>query len=84
MSKSRFVLNKIAKLIEEGLVNYKDFTNEIINILKSKRDEIVFRLKITSKEETDILTKRIEIIEKKLEDLKKVKKKHKSRKAKRS
>ena len=39
MSKSRFVLDRFAKLIEQGLLNYKDLSEEIINILKSKRDE---------------------------------------------
>ena len=66
MSKSRFVLDKFAKLIEQGLLSYKDLSEEIINILKSKRDEIVFRMKLTSKEEFDILSKRVSILEKKL------------------
>ena len=59
MSKSRFVLDKLAKLFEQGLINYKDLSKEILNILKSKRDEIVFRMRITSKDETDILSKRV-------------------------
>ena len=49
MSKSRFVLDKFAKLIEQGLLSYKDLSDEIINILKSKRDEIIFRMNLTSK-----------------------------------
>ena len=49
MSKSRFVIDKFAKLLEQGLLNYKDLSNEILNILKSKRDEIVFKMKLTSK-----------------------------------
>ena len=67
MSKSRFVLDKFAKLIEQGFVNYKDVSDEIISILKSKRDEIIFKMKLTSKDEFDILSKRVEILEKKLE-----------------
>ena len=59
MSKSRFVFDKFAKILEKGLVNYKDFSEEIINILKSKRDEIIFRMKLASKEEIEILNKRI-------------------------
>ena len=69
MSKSRFVLDKFAKLIEQGLLSYKDLSDEIINILKSKRDEIIFRMQITSKEETDILNKRVENLEKKLNEI---------------
>ena len=71
MSKSRFVFDKFAKLIEQGLINYKDVSDEVISILKSKRDEIVFKMKLASKEEVDVLNKRISILEKKLEEKKK-------------
>ena len=74
MSKSRFVFDKFAKLIEQGLINYKDVSDEVISILKSKRDEIVFKMKLASKEEVDILSKRISILEKKLEEKNKRKK----------
>ena len=84
MSKSRFVIDKFAKLFEQGLLNYKDLSNEILNILKSKRDEIVFKMKLTSKEETEILLKRIEKIEKKIEKLENTNLKKKVKKAKRS
>ena len=69
MSKSRIVIDKFAKLFEQGLLTYKDLSNEILNVLKSKRDEIVFKMKLTSKEETEILVKRIEKIEKKIKKL---------------
>ena len=69
MSKSRFVLDKFAKLIENGLVNYKDISDEILNILKSKRDEIVFKMKLTSKDEFDVLSKRVENLENKIKKL---------------
>ena len=84
MSKSRFVIDKFAKLFEQGLLNSKDLANEILNILKSKRDEIVFKMKLTSKDETDILNKRVEKLEKKVEILEKLKKKRKIKQAKRS
>tara|TARA_B110000238_G_scaffold98099_1_gene106814 strand:+ start:451 stop:705 length:255 start_codon:yes stop_codon:yes gene_type:complete len=71
MRKSKFVINKLAELFEQGLISYKDLSSEILNILRSKRDEIVFKMKLTSKEETDILIKRIENLEKKIENLEK-------------
>jgi|TARA_B110000971_G_C19530684_1_gene285825 hypothetical protein len=74
MTKSKFVIDKLSKIFEQGLISYKDLSSEIFNILKSKRDEIVFKMKLTSKEETDILIKRVEILEKKLQK-KSVKKK---------
>ena len=66
MRNSKFVLEKLASLLEKGLVSSKDIGNEIMNILKSKRDEIVFRMKLTSKDEFEILSKRVENLEKKL------------------
>ena len=80
MSKSRFVLDKFAKLIEQGLINYKDVSDEVISILKSKRDEIVFKMKLASKEEVDVLNRRISNLEKKLEEKKKRKKTSKVKK----
>ena len=74
MSKSRFIFDKFAKLIEQGLISYKDISDEIISMLKSKRDEIVFKLKLASKEEVEILNKRVSNLEKKLQDKKKRKK----------
>ena len=71
MSKSKFVIDKLAKLFEQGLISYKDLSSEIVNVLKSKRDEIVFKMKLTSKDETDILIKRVDNIEKKIEKLEK-------------
>lgn len=71
MSKSRFVIDKFAKLFEQGLVSYKDLSSEIINILRSKRDEIIFKMKLTSKEETEIIIKRIDKLEQKINKLEK-------------
>ena len=83
MKKTKFVIDRLAKLVEQGIVNYKDISEDILSILKSKRDEIVFKMKLTSKEETDILSKRIEKLEKKINNLEK-RKKTKSKLAKRS
>tara|TARA_Y100001958_G_C20859082_1_gene298151 strand:+ start:58 stop:306 length:249 start_codon:yes stop_codon:yes gene_type:complete len=67
MKNSKFVFGKITKLLEQGLISSKDLKTELINILKSKRDEIVLKMKLASKDEFDILSKRVEILEKKLE-----------------
>ena len=78
MTKSKFVIDKLAKLFEQGLISYKDLSSEIVNVLKSKRDELVFKMKLTSKEETDILIKRVENLEKTIEKLGKNKLKKKT------
>ncbi len=83
MKNSKFVIEKLAKLFEQGLVSSKDIANEIMTILKSKRDEIVFRMKLTSKDEFEVLSKRVENLEKKIDQLK-ITKKKKTKKAKRS
>ena len=71
MKKSKFVIDKLAKLFEQGLISYKDLSSEILNIFKSRRDEVIFKMKLTSKEETDIIIKRVENLEKKIEKLEK-------------
>jgi len=84
MTKSKFVIDKLAKLFEQGLISYKDLSSEIMNILRSKRDEVVFKMKLTSKEETDILIKRVENLEKKIKNLEKIKSQKKTTKVKKS
>ena len=71
MSKSKFVIDKLAKIFEQGLITSKDFSAELLSLLKSKRDEFVFRMKLTGKEETDILSQRLEKLEKKINTLEK-------------
>ena len=63
MTKSKFITDKLVKLFEQGLISYKDLNNEIFNILKSKRDEIILKLELPTKEEFDILKKRVENLE---------------------
>ena len=76
MKNSKFVFDKLSKIFEQGLITSKDLGSEILSILKSKRDEIVFRMKLTSKEEFEVLSKRVENIEKKVSLLQeKIKKK---------
>ena len=76
MKNSRFIIDKFAKLIEQGLVSSKDLSAEILNIFKSKRDDFVFKMKLTSKDEFDVLSKRVENLENKVRKLE-IKKKSK-------
>ena len=84
MSKSKFATDKLAKLFEQSLVSYKDLSSELLSILRSKRDEIIFKMKLTSKEETEIILKRIEKLEQKIEKLENKKSRKKFKKAKKS
>ena len=83
MKNSKFIIDKFAKLIEQGLITSKDLSSEILNIFKSKRDEFVFKMKLTSKDEFDVLSKRVENLENKISKLE-TKKKKKTKSAKKS
>ena len=83
MKNSKFIIDKLAKLFEQGLISSKDLSSELLNILKSKRDEIVFKMKITSKDEFDILSKRVENLEDKIKKLE-IKKRKKTKLVKKS
>ena len=75
MKNSKLVIDKLSKLLEQGLISSKDIGNEIMTILKSKRDEVVFKMKLTSKDEFEILSKRVENLELKVKELQPKKKK---------
>ena len=77
MKNSKFVIDKLAKLFENGIVSSKDLAAEITSILKSKRDEIVFKMKLTSKDEFEVLSKRVENLELIIKKLKNSKKRTK-------
>ena len=76
MKNSKFIINKLGKLFEQGIISSKDLSSELFNILKSKRDEIVFKMKLVSKDEFEVLSKRVENLENKIKKLE-VKKKTK-------
>ncbi len=81
MKNSKFIIDKLGKLFEQGIISSKDLSSELFSILKSKRDEIVFKMKLVSKDEFEVLTKRVENLEnkiKKLETKKKAKRVKKS------
>ena len=69
MKNSKFLIDKLGKLLEQGMISTKDLSSELLNILKSKRDEIVFKMKLTSKDEFDVLSKRVENLENKIKKL---------------
>ena len=81
MKNSKFLIDKLGKLFEQGIISSKDLTSELFNILKSKRDEIVFKMKIVSKDEFNVLSKRVENLENKI---KKLETKKKTKQAKKS
>ena len=83
MKNSKFLIDKLGKIFEQGMISTKDLSSELFNILKSKRDEIVFKMKLTSKDEFDVLSKRVENLENKIKKLE-TKKRKNAKQAKRS
>ena len=83
MKNSKFIIDNLGKLFEQGIISSKDLSSELFNILKSKRDEIVFKMKLTSKDEFDALSKRVENLENKIKKLE-TKKRKNTKQAKRS
>ena len=75
MSKSNILIDKLAKLIEQGMINSKDFSEEIRNILRFKREEIARKLNFVTKEEFEVQKERLTRIEKQLNSIVKRKKK---------
>ena len=81
MKNSKFIIDKLGKLFEQGIISSKDLSSELFNVFKSKRDEFVFKMKLVSKDEFEVLSKRVENLEnkiKKLETKKKTKRIKKS------
>ena len=79
MKNSKFLIDKLGKLFDQGIISTKDLSSELFNILRSKRDEIVFKMKLTSKDEFDVLSKRVENLENKINKLEKKKRKNTKR-----
>jgi|TARA_B110000211_G_scaffold232804_1_gene297381 BMFP domain-containing protein YqiC len=80
MSKSEKILKLLSSLVENGILSSQDVKSEILNSLKFKKDEIISKLDLVSKEEFEILKK---IVEKQDLEIKKLSKK-KTKKAKKS
>ena len=81
MSNSEKILKSLSSLIENGILTSKDIKNEISTDLKFKKDKMINKLELVSKEEFEVLKKIVQkqdLILKKLLKNKKVKKVKKS------
>jgi len=70
MEKYNKFLRNITELIEKGLFNSKDFKKEVEDFLKFKVENIANRLNLVSREEFEVQKKRIEKLQKNLDQLK--------------
>ena len=81
MSNSEKILKSISSLIENGILTSKDIRKEISTDLKFKKDKIINKLELVSREEFEVLKK---IVQKQDAILKKYMKNKKIKKAKKS
>ena len=81
MSNSEKILKSLSSLIENGILTSEDIRKEISTDLKFKKDKIISKLDLVSKEEFEVLKK---IVQKQDTLIKKILKSKKIKKAKKS
>jgi len=72
MNNSEKILKLLSRLVENGILSSQDVKKEIKNILKFRRDELVNKLDIVTRQEFEVLKK---IIQKQGLEIKKLSKK---------
>jgi BMFP domain-containing protein YqiC len=80
MNNSEKIIKAISSLIENGILTSKDIKKELSTDLKFKKDKIINKLQLVSREEFEVLK---EIVEKQDTIIKKILKTKKTKKAKR-
>ena len=81
MKNSEKVLKVLSNFIETGILSSQDAKKELINNLKFKRDDLLNKLQLVSRDEFNVLKK---VIEKQQKQINLLKKNKKSRKVKKS
>ena len=81
MNRSEKFLQLISNFVETGILTSQDAKKELINNLKFKRDNLIDKLQLVSREEFNILKKIIEKQQKQINLLKKNKKTTKVKKS---
>ena len=81
MSKSKILINRLTKLIKEGLLTSKDIGDEIKNSLKYKKESVINKLNLVTRDEFEIQKARLDKIQKEFGKLKTRKKTKKAKKS---
>ena len=74
MNNSEKVLKLLSSFVETGILTTQDAKKELVNNLKFKRDNLIDKLQLVSRDEFNILKKIIEKQQKQINLLKKNKK----------
>ena len=81
MSKSKILINRLEKLIQDGVLTTKDISDEIKNSLNFRKEGVINKLNLVSRDEFEIQKARLDKIQ---EELNKIKKKKNIKKEKKS
>ena len=81
MKNSEKILKSLSSIIENGILSSKDIRKEISTDLKFKKDKIINKLELVSREEFEVLKK---IVQKQDATIKQLIKNKKTKKAKKS
>ena len=73
MSNSEKILKTISDLIENGILTSKDIRNEISTDLKFKKEKLISKLELVTREEFEVLKKIVQKQEKIIKELQKKK-----------
>ena len=77
MSDKEKILKTLSSLLEAGILTANDVKKELITNFKFKKDNIVSKLDLVSREEFEVLKKLVEKQDKKIKEMKKKTKKAK-------
>ena len=81
MSKTKILLDRLAKLIDEGMLTSRDIGDEIKNSLNYKKEKVINKLNLVTRDEFEIQKARLDKIQEEFGRLKKVKKTKKVKKS---
>ena len=81
MSKTKILLDRLAKLIDEGMLTSKDIGDEIKNSLNYKKESVINKLNLVTRDEFEIQKARLDKIQEEFDRLKKRKKTKKVKKS---
>ena len=73
MKNSEKILKTISSLIENGILSSKDLRKEISTDLKFKKDQLINKLNLVSREEFEVLKRIVQKQDKIIKELKKKK-----------
>ena len=81
MSKSKKLIDRLVKFVDEGLLTSKDIREEIKNSLNYKRESVINKLNLVTRDEFEVQKARLDKIQNEFDKLKKRKKTKKVKKS---